>query len=299
MTRFAIADPYAVPGRYRKAQLHCHTLRSDGVHPPRALLERYRAAGYAFVVLTDHDRVTACDDLNDGEFLALPGVETTVARPFRPLGPHLGRLGLPGSLAARGAQACIDATVAAGGVVSLHHPSWTGNLGTGAWTLAEMLRLRGYHLVEVSNHHSRPEEDLRRWTAVLRARGPAAPVGAVASDDLHRDRDLDTGWVMVRTPAVTPDAFLGALRALALYASTGPEAEFGVRGGEVTCATDAPRVRFLDGGDQVRHEAAGPEAAYAPRGDEGFVRVECLSRSGAAAWSQAFWLLDDDRAQGS
>jgi len=286
-----IADPYAVPGSYRKAQLHCHTTCSDGTLPPPALLERYRAAGYAFVVLTDHDRVTACDDLNDRSFLALPGVETTIGRPFRPLGPHMGRLGAPGSLLVRGAQACIDATVAAGGVVSLHHPSWSGNLWTGGWSLAELVRLRGYHLIEVSNHHSRTAEDLRRWTAVLRARGPEAPVAAVASDDLHRDRDFDTGWVMVKTAAVTAEALLGALRGLAVYASTGPAAEFGVRDGAVVCSTDASRIRFLDAADRVRHEAPGPDAAYAPRGDEGFVRVECLGRSAGTAWSQAFWLL--------
>src|SRR5262249_53694301 len=108
-----IADPYAVPGRYWKAQLHCHTTNSDGKFDPRGLLERYREAGYTFVVLTDHERLTVCDDLNDATFLAVPGVETAVGRPFRPLGPHLGRLGMPGALDVRGAQACIDATVAA------------------------------------------------------------------------------------------------------------------------------------------------------------------------------------------
>ncbi len=287
-----IADPYAVPGQYRKAQLHCHTTYSDGRCAPRTLLERYKAAGYTFVVFTDHDRVTACDDLNDDTFLALPGVETTIARPFRPLGPHMGRLGVPGSLHARGAQACIDATLAAGGVVSLHHPSWTGNLWTGRWSLAEMLRLRGYHLIEISNHHSRTEEDLRRWTAVLRLRGTAEPVGAAATDDLHRDGDLDTGWVTVKTSAVTPEAFLAAVRGLACYASTGPQAEFGVREGAIFCTTDAPRIRFLDARDVVRCEAEGPEASYQPEGDEGFVRVECLSRSGQTAWSQAFWISE-------
>ena len=294
-----IADPYAVPGQYRKAQLHCHTTQSDGRYPPRHLLERYRAAGYTFVVFTDHDRVTACEDLNGATFVALPGVETTIARPFRPLGPHLGRLGAPGPLHVRGAQACIDATVAAGGVVSLHHPSWSGNLWTGGWSLAEMVRLRGYHLIEISNHHSRSEADVRRWTAVLRHRGPASPVGAAAGDDLHRDRDLNTGWVMVKTAAVTAPSFLAALRAGALYASTGPEAEFGVRGGAISCATDAARIRFLDAGDGVRYEAPGPDAAYSPQGDEGFVRVECLGRpapdggSQTTAWSQAFWILPD------
>jgi hypothetical protein len=283
-------DPYAVPGDFRKAQLHCHTTHSDGAHTPRTLLERYRAAGYAFVVFTDHDRVTACDDLTDATFLALPGVETTIVRPFPPLGPHMGRLAAPGSLHARGAQGCIDATLEAGGIVSLHHPSWTGNLWTGEWRLPEMIALRGYHLIEISNHHSRTEEDIRRWTAVLRARGSTSQVGAAATDDLHRDRDFNTGWVMVKTLDVTPESFLTAVRGLALYASTGPEAEFGGRDGVIACRTDASRIRFLDAADRVRHEAGGPEADYALRGDEGFVRVECLSRSGRTAWSQAFWI---------
>ena len=288
-----IADPYAVPGRYRKAQLHCHTTNSDGAYSPRGLLERYRAAGYTFVVFTDHERITVCEDLNDEMFLALPGVETAVGRPFWPLGPHLGRLGSPGPPRVRGAQAAIDATVAAGGVVSLHHPAWTGNLGTGTWSVAEMSVLRGYHLVEISNHHSASRTDVERWATVLARRGPTAPVGGVAVDDLHRDRDFDTGWVMVKTAAVTPEAFLGALRRLAVVASTGPRAEFGARDGAITCATDAPGIRFLDAGGRVRCEASGPEAAYAPQGDEGFVRVECADAAGRAAWSQAFWISRD------
>ena len=291
-----IADPYAAPGIYRKAQLHCHTRRSDGSDDPRVVLERYRAAGYTFVVFTDHNRVTACDDLNDGAFLALPGVETTISRPFRPLGPHMGRLGAPGPLAPRTAQTCIDATVSAGGVVSLHHPSWTGNLWTGHWSVDEMVTLRGYHLVEISNHHSGTDEDLRRWTSVLRRRGPAAAVGAVAADDLHRRRDLDTGWVMVKTSAVAAGSFLDALRSLACYASTGPAAEFGVRDGTITAETDAAVIRFIDGADVVRAAASGPSANYEPAGDERFVRVECAGRSmtrmgvAATAWSQAFWI---------
>jgi hypothetical protein len=285
-----IADPYAVPGRYWKAQLHCHTTNSDGKFDPRGLLERYREAGYTFVVLTDHERVTVCDDLNDATFLAVPGVETAVGRPFRPLGPHLGRLGMPGALDVRGAQACIDATVAAGGVVSLHHPGWTGNVYMGRWSVAEMVRLRGYHLIEVSNHHSIGRADVKRWVEVLTRRGPEAPVGAVAVDDLHRETDFDTGWVMVKADAVTTEAFLRALRGLALVASTGPMAEFGVRNGAITCTTNASRIRFFDARGRLRYEADGPEAMYAPLGEEGFVRVECSSAPARIAWSQAFWI---------
>jgi hypothetical protein len=285
-----IADPYAVPGRYHKAQLHCHTTRSDGQIAPRDLLEKYRSSGYSFVVFTDHETVTRCDDLNGANFLAMPGIEVTIPRPFRPLGPHMGRLAAPGPLGVRNAQACIDATIAAGGVVSLHHPSWSGNVGTGAWSVAEMIRLRGYHLVEISNHHSSTETDVARWNAVLRHRGPDAPVGAAASDDLHRTKDFNTGWVMIKAEAVNQDAFVDAIRRLALYASTGPAAEFGVRDGSIVCETDAPSIRFVDADGTIRHDAPGPEVAYAPSGDEEYVRVECMGRSGATAWSQAFWL---------
>jgi hypothetical protein len=292
-----IQDPYAGTGTYRKAQLHCHTRRSDGQEEPRALLERYRAAGYAFVVFTDHNRVTDCRDLNDSSFSALPGVETTIPRPFRPLGPHMGRLGAPGALDARPAQASIDATVAAGGVVSLHHPSWTGNLGTGRWPLREMLALRGYRLVEISNHHSGTAADLRLWIAALRKKGPSDPIGAVAADDLHRIRDLNMGWVMVKCRDVSAGSFLDALRSMAFYASTGPVAGFGVHGGAIQVETDAPVIRFFDAAGTVRAETSGPEASYEPAGDEEFVRVECVGRSmtrmgvRATAWSQAFWLV--------
>lgn len=278
-----------MPGRYRKAQLHCHTTNSDGIYTPRELLKRYRSAGYTFVVFTDHGRVTVCDDLNDEAFLALPGMETRVSHLPR-LGPHLGVLGVSGPLHVRGAQACIDATVAAGGVASLHHPSWCGHLRTGSWSVPQMIFLRGYHLIEVSNHHSPSTGDVARWAAVLRGRGPEAPVGAVAVDDLHSDQDFNSGWVMVKTVTVSTGAFLGALRSLALWASTGPQATFGVRGGAITCATDAGRIRFLDARGTLRLEAAGPEAAYAPHGDEEFVRVECADAPGRTAWSQAFWI---------
>ena len=162
------------------------------------------------------------------------------------------------------------------------------------WSVAQMVRLRGYHLIEISNHHSATEADLRRWTAVLRRRGPTAQVGGAAADDLHGDRDFNTGWVMVKTETVTAEAFLDGLRRLAFYASTGPQAEFGARAGAVTCETDAVRIRFLDAHDVVRYEAKGSHTVYIPRGDERFVRVECVDRLGRRAWSGPFW-LDEER----
>ena len=314
-----IRNPYDTPGEYRKAQLHCHTTESDGRFRPRELLEMYKKAGYSFVCITDHNRATRYDDLNDSEFLAVPGTEDTVPRPFRPLGPHVVRLFADRSLPGGSAQDFIGRTVADHGVASLAHPSWTGNLWTGGWAGEEIQNLRGYQLIEIWNPHSNPAEDRRRWTAVLRARGRESPVWGVAVDDCHHQGQFNRGWIMVKVPEVSAAALRQALLNGSFYASTGVLAEFGVRGeaieaklispphptplpevarvkslpsppggegeGEGAYGFRRPILRFIDIGGNVRQESSGSEARYAPKGDEGFVRVECEGPEGRA-WSQ-------------
>lgn len=284
-----IRDPYAVPGRYCKAQLHCHTRRSDGQFEPADLARRYRDAGYGFVCFTDHDRITMCDALNDPTFLALPGVEETVVRGIRPLGPHLGRLLADRVLGAGTAPERIRQTLASGGVPCLHHPSWTGNLWTGAWRPAAMGQLPGPFLVELWNPHSNSEEDTRRWAAAVRAHGPRVFIGATAGDDCHNASQFNRGWVMVKVAVITADALREALLGGAFYASTGVEAEFAVEGGEIVVRSAADEVRILDAAGQVRRLVSGGSGRYGPAGDEGYVRIE--SRAGASrAWSQPFWV---------
>ncbi len=286
-----IHDPYAAAGTFRKAQLHTHTRRSDGRLEPEALLRRYREAGYAFVCLTDHNRVTRCDALDGPDFLAVAGVEETVVRGMYPLGPHLSRLFVGAALGRGSAQERLDATQREGGVAVLNHPSWKGNLLTGEWRLAEMLRLRGPFLVEVANPHSRTEEDVRRWAAVLQARPREEMVGAVASDDAHAAGHIGRAWIMVKVPVVDEEHFRHAVQALAFYATTGPEIDPGVTDGAVRClGAPTMTMRFIDRENHVRAEGRGPDARYRPIGDEGFIRVEAVDGTGRPAWSQPFWI---------
>lgn len=290
-----IIDPYAVPGRFRKAQLHVHTTRSDGRLEPEEALARYRDAGYAFVCLTDHDRVTRCDALDGPGFVAVPGVEETLVRGIYPLGPHLTRLFVDRPTPGGTAQERLDATRREGGMAVLNHPSWKGNLWTGEWTLERMRRLRGPFLLEIVNPHSDTAEDVRRWTALLRERPRSEAVGAVASDDAHAPGQIDRAWVMVKVEGVTAEALRRALSTLAFYATTGPQVELGAAEGVVRCAGAAlRRVAFIDRQGRVRAEADGPEALYRPAGDEEFVRVEAQDGSGGRVWSQPFWLEPDE-----
>ncbi|MCL6554559.1 MAG: hypothetical protein K6W08_15785 [Firmicutes bacterium] len=284
-----IRDPYAVPGAYRKAQLHCHTRRSDGRFEPADLARRYRDAGYAFVCFTDHDTVTRADELNDDDFLALPGVEETIVRGLLPLGPHLGRLLVDDVLGRGSAGERVAATLRAGGVPCLHHPSWTGNLGTGAWSARAMAALPGPFLVEIWNPHSDTGEDVRRWAHTAAARGPDARITAIAGDDCHVGAQFNRGWVMVKVPEVSVEALRTALLTGACYASTGIDAEFGTDGAAVVVQSTADEVRVIAADDTLRATIRGGSGRYAPAGDEGFVRLEC--RAGhRRAWSQVFWI---------
>jgi len=285
-----IRDPYAVPGAYRKAQLHCHTTASDGRFRPRELLRMYKDAGYAFVVITDHNRVTREDSLNDATFLALPGTEDTVSR-LRPFGPHMARLFVAASLPPGRAQEYIDRTAAEGGLAALCHPSWRGNLGSGAWSTRAVTRLRGYPLIEIWNAHSDSRRDVARWEAALAARSPAAPLWGVAVDDCHRAGQFNRGWIMARVAAVTAEALRAALAGGAFYASTGPDATFRVDGTTITAAFSEPvEAWVLDDRGRVRAQQRGREIRCAPAGDERYLRVEARSARGRV-WSQPFWLV--------
>src|ERR1041385_6337438 len=50
--------------RWYKGNTHTHTLNSDGDSTPDEVVRWYRSHGYQFLVLTDHNYLTAIDGLN-------------------------------------------------------------------------------------------------------------------------------------------------------------------------------------------------------------------------------------------
>ncbi|MCQ2386580.1 MAG: PHP domain-containing protein, partial [Clostridia bacterium] len=61
-----------------KANLHCHTVLSDGHLTPEEVKAAYQANGYSVVAFTDHEALLGHDDLTDDGFIALNGYETAV-----------------------------------------------------------------------------------------------------------------------------------------------------------------------------------------------------------------------------
>lgn len=54
-----------------KANLHCHTVLSDGKKTPEQIKKDYLAHGYSIVAFTDHDKYYPHNDLTDDRFIAL------------------------------------------------------------------------------------------------------------------------------------------------------------------------------------------------------------------------------------
>lgn len=89
-----------------KANLHCHTVISDGKFTPEQVKEAYMAEGYSIVAFTDHDLFVPHNDLSDESFLALNGFEGAFDEPKTPEKPtwrenkncHVGYIALDPSI---------------------------------------------------------------------------------------------------------------------------------------------------------------------------------------------------------
>ena len=68
---------YLLPatGKFFKANLHCHTVLSDGEQTPEEVKELYLAHGYSAVAFTDHELMLDHSDLTDENFVAITGYE--------------------------------------------------------------------------------------------------------------------------------------------------------------------------------------------------------------------------------
>lgn len=63
---------------YYKANLHCHSTKSDGVMTVEEIKAHYKANGYSVVAFTDHEHIIDNSHLNDDEFLAVTGCEVAI-----------------------------------------------------------------------------------------------------------------------------------------------------------------------------------------------------------------------------
>lgn len=293
-----------------KGNTHTHTLNSDGDSPPDDVAKWYRAHGYHFLMLTDHNVLTRVEALNalhglDERFLIIRGEEITDR--FGELPIHINGLGVSrlvepqhGTSVVDVMQRNVNAIRDAGGVPHINHP----NFGW-AVTADELAQLRNNKLIEIYNGHPQVNNvgggnvpGLEAvWDTVL-SRG--IQLYGLAVDDAHHFKRPDDrsaarpgqGWVVVRASALSPSAILEAMERGDFYSSTGVELrDYQVTDTSMTItirttAWSKYRVQFIGKSGRVLAERTESPATYRIRGNEGYVRARVIESNGLMAWTQ-------------
>lgn len=306
----AFEDRPAPAGAWYKGNTHTHTSLSDGDSEPRAVVRWYKEHGYAFLAVTDHDRVLPPSALEAPGLVLLPGVEVTSTLEGR-IPVHVNGLGVRtapeparegGTRAAL--QANVDAVTRAGGVAAVNHPNFHWALG-----LSDLSAATGYSLLEIfsgqpdTNHlggGGRPSAEAL-WDGLL-TRGRR--VYGLAVDDAHHFKGEPSpsraspgrGWVVVRATAPTAEALTSALARGDFYASTGVElSDVRAQGRTMTVAIQpwgdrAYTTEFIGAGGVLLASTGDNPAVYRTSGREGYVRARVRSSQGELAWVQPRFL---------
>jgi hypothetical protein len=296
--------------RWFKGNTHAHTLESDGDSPPDVVAQWYKAHGYHFLVLSDHNVRTGVDALNakyavPGTFLLIPGEEVTSS--FESKSIHVNGIDTRtaigrqhGASVVEVLQRSVDAIRAQEAVPHINHPNFNWSI-----TADELRSVRNNKLFEIYNGHpmvnnagggGTPGTEAA-WDAILTS---GTLLYGIAVDDAHHFKDLGNpelagpgrGWIVVRAAALEPRAILGALERGDFYASTGVElTDYQANAASMTVTVKKQsfakyRIQFIGKGGAVLREALDSPATYTFAGTEGYVRARVLDSNGRTAWCQ-------------
>ena len=314
----SVADAQTL--RWYKGNTHTHTLNSDGDSTPDDVVRWYREHGYHFLVLTDHNYLTAVDALNalhgaDERFLVIKGEEVTDR--FGEKSLHVNGLDVARRVDPQGGTSVVDvlnrnvaAIRAANGIPHINHPNFRWSI-----TGQELQQVRNNRLFEIYNGHPRVNQlggggvpGLEEvWDAILSS---GMLLYGIAVDDAHTFKQPGNpdvagpgrGWVSVRAPRLDTRALLSALERGDFYASTGVElADIEVTADRMRVVvkpdTDVKyRIQFIGRGGRVVHESIEPAATYTFTGNEGYVRARVLESNGRIAWVQPVMIRTKETA---
>ena len=300
---------FSQKGKWFKGNIHSHTTVSDGTVTPEQQAADYRAMGYDFLSLTDHNVMLTHAQYSSGDFLMLPGWERDIplaekVKCIHVVGlfpadtPEDAQVSRPkGDPAEMSMQDLLDQMRTENAFTVIAHPIWS------RMEPEEVRALTDFDAIEVFNtgteclcHAGRADV---YWDMLLRE---GKRVLAIACDDTHgKDKKSDRfgGWVMVNAEALTKEAILAALKEGNFYSSCGPEIhEVTVEDGmvhvkcspceEIHVVSYPPRgkAHFALGGEPLT------ELTYPLKGGERYIRVECVDEHGHPAWSNAIFFDD-------
>ena len=309
-----------------KGNLHSHTTVSDGRLEPKEAVELYKENGYSFMCLSEHDIYTDFrDELNSEGFILLPGIECSSVlydennerkkihhlhgilgtsemqeKAKDNLFKHMETLDHPPFEGAKTAQDIADLMAKKGCISTYNHPLWS------RVDQEDFINTKGIFALEIYNHgtvlESNTGYDTTHWDTMLRQ---GNRVFAFASDDNHNEDFLDDsfgGWIMVNAESLEHDNIVNALIEGNYYSSSGPEIyDFGIKDGVayVECSP-VNHVHFMSGNAinggfsywGEPKEDSITRAEFKLRGNETYIRIECVDKYGKKAWSNPIFMDD-------
>ncbi len=281
-----LVHPYIGSGRWLRGNLHAHTTNSDGKFHLDELISNYKAIGYDFLVITDHNKITPVEGINS-DILVLNGCEVSSDK------GHIVAVNLKEPIEPnRPSQEVIDAINAQGGVAILAHPNWSKNFCH--WKQEDLASLQGYAGIEVFNGNILRDSGSPlasdRWDMLL---SNGQKCWCYGVDDTHNELDLANGWTMVLVNEISVDAIVSALKEGRCYASSGVFFE-AIENDETTIRVvtrNADRIAFVGRNGRWLKWVNDRLASYQIRGDEGYIRVEAFGPHGSMAWTQPFFIV--------
>lgn len=298
--------PFSRPGRFWRGNLHTHSTLSDGKRSPEEVCRFYQSHGYDFLSLTEHFiegygwPLVDTSPYRTERFTTIIGAELHPSVDRMELGRewHILAVGLPLDFAPSPPEETgpelARRALAAGAYVAAAHPQWY------LMTDRDVAALGPIHAVEIFNAGCADDNDTADSTYMLDlvlARGQR--VTACATDDAHfvpNTHDRATGWVMVKSETLDPDALLAALKAGDYYSSTGPAIhDLCLEPGKRLIVRCSPAERVFLLGAGAKYRAVGERGITEAEFDlsdwrSPYLRVLVRDAAGRKAWSNPIWL---------
>ena len=291
---------FSKTGNRFKANLHCHTMFSDGDKTPEEIKRIYLSAGYSIVAYSDHNILVDHSELNDDRFLAMIATEYNVTKetdghgPFHPsyhinfFPRHAHTVRLPAfdpsyifgkskermraeqkyigspdyKRSYENVQEMLDIFRKNDFIAMLNHPTWSGQ------TAADYMNLDSFFAVELYNHgcytEGYQEVNDHLWDELLWA---GKRVFGTATDDNHNHYPEGTpawdscgGFTVIQADELTQESVVAALEAGKFYASRGPLFESIVLENDILTVETSPVVKITISTGNRRARPAYPEA---------------------------------------
>lgn len=310
---------YLLPreGEFFKANLHTHTVISDGKKTPEQVKADYMSRGYSIVAFTDHRKYVDHSDLSDGNFLAISAYEADMddgqpdhnydrtyhinlyagdpaqIRPEDAILPQrrYGDIdyinGFVAEMSRRGFLACYN------------HPYWS------LQDHRDYKDLRGFFAMEIYNYGCEIDGlygyNPQVYDEMLRT---GNRLFCVMTDDNHNAWpdghplcDSYGGFTMIKAPCLTYPAVMEALKNGHFYSSMGPSIEGLWLEGSTVHVKCSPvqKIYMKNAGRNCQYRVASPggtvcEAAFPLNGNEGYIRIDCQDETGRHACTNAYFL---------